>query len=378
MIVKSMSRKVGSFGQLIGYIDRDAGQEVHRIRHNVWGRDPAHIRAEFERNGALLSRRKNGVYLYHEIISITRAQGLSPEQQKDRLQSIAETYIAARCPDNMVFGGLHQDKDHSYHYHLMISSNRAGETGRLRLTKAQFREVQVGLERHVLETYPELEQKVAIEKRAEHSKSRGEAELERRTGEVPKKDQLRARVNAALENAQDRDSLMQALGRENFELYVRGKTLGVTDHETGQNHRLKTLGLELADRVEGLMMEGVQAPELDASEGEKEKAPDREAEAQRQNAAREAEDRGREGQGADYQDEAARATGQERDRDADPQRDPAEPDIEAKPEPDVEQKQDRDTLSPQQQAWREEMDRRRSDQRAHEAEQERDAGHERD
>jgi hypothetical protein len=252
-----MSRKVGSFGQLIGYIDRDAGQEAHRIRHNVWGRDPAHIRAEFERNGALLSRRKNGVYLYHEIISITRAQGLSPEQQKDRLQSIAETYIAARCPDNMVFGGLHQDKDHSYHYHLMISSNRAGETGRLRLTKAQFREVQVGLERHVLETYPELEQKVAIEKRAEHSKSRGEAELERRTGEVPKKDQLRARVNAALENAQDRDSLMQALGRENFELYVRGKTLGVTDHETGQNHRLKTLGLELADRVEGLMMEGV-------------------------------------------------------------------------------------------------------------------------
>jgi hypothetical protein len=378
MIVKSMSRKVGSFGQLIGYIDRDAGQEVHRIRHNVWGRDPAHIRAEFERNGALLSRRKNGVYLYHEIISITRAQGLSPEQQKDRLQSIAETYIAARCPDNMVFGGLHQDKDHSYHYHLMISSNRAGETGRLRLSKAQFREVQVGLERHVLETYPELEQKVAIEKRAEHSKSRGEAELERRTGEVPKKDQLRARVNAALENAQDRDSLMQALGRENFELYVRGKTLGVTDHETGQNHRLKTLGLELADRVEGLMMEGVQAPELGASEGEKEKTPDRESEAQRQNAAREAEDLGRENQDADYQDEAARATDQERDRDADPQRDPAEPDIEVEPEPDVEQKQDRETLSPQQQAWREEMDCRRSDQRAHEAEQERDAGHERD
>jgi len=303
VIVKSMSRKVASFGQLIGYIDRDAGQEAHRIRRNVWGRDPEHIRAEFARNGDLLSRRKNGVYLYHEIISITRAKGLTPEQQKDRLQSIAETYIAARCPDNMVFGGLHQDKDHSYHYHLMISSNRAGETGRLRLTKAQFREVQVGLERHVLETYPELEQKVAIEKRAEHSKSRGEAELERRTGEVPKKNQLRARLGAALESAQDRDSLMQALGRENFELYVRGKTLGVTDHETGQNHRLKTLGLELADRVEGLMMEGVQAPELGASEGEKEKEPDREAEAQRQNAAREAEDRGREDQGADYQDE---------------------------------------------------------------------------
>jgi hypothetical protein len=54
------------------------------------------------------------------------------------------------------------------------------------------------------------------------------------------------------------------------------------------------------------MMEGVQAPELDASEGEKEKAPDREGEreAERQSAAREAEDLGREEQGADYQDEA--------------------------------------------------------------------------
>jgi hypothetical protein len=326
MIVKSMSRKVASFGQLIGYIDRDAGQEAHRIRRNVWGRDPEHIRAEFERNGNLLSRRKNGVYLYHEIISITRAKGLTPEQQKDRLQSIAETYIAARCPDNMVFGGLHQDKDHSYHYHLMISANRAGEPGRLRLSKAQFREVQVGLERHVLETYPELEQKVAIEKRAEHSKSRGEAELERRTGEVPKKDQLRARLGAALESAQDRDSLMQALGRENFELYVRGKTLGVTDHETGQNHRLKTLGLELVDRVEGLMMEGVQAPEPEASAGEKEKAPDRETGAQQQSETRDDQ-------------EPARA-----EPESTPERDNAE-------------------RSSRQETWREEMDHRRSQDR---------------
>ena len=275
MIVKSMSRKVPSFGQLISYIDRDEGQEQWRIRHNVLGRDPARIRAEFERNGDLLQRRKNGVYLYHEIISITRAEGLSAEDQKRRLRDIAETYIAARCPDNMVFGGLHQDKDHSYHYHLMISANRAGDAKRLRLTKGQFREIQVQLERHVLREMPELEQKVAIDKRAEQRKTRKEAELERRTGQTPKKDQVRARVLDALESAHDRDSLMAAFGRNDLELYVRGRTLGVTDHETGKNHRLKTLDLELADRVEAMMMEqGVvqeqPAPER-AAEGEKEK-----------------------------------------------------------------------------------------------------------
>lgn len=281
MIVKSMSRKVPSFGQLIGYIDRDEGQEQWRIRHNVMGRDPERIRAEFERNGDLLQRRKNGVYLYHEIISITRAEGLSADEQKRRLRDIAETYIAARCPDNMVFGGLHQDKDHSFHYHLMISANRAGEAKRLRLSKGQFREIQVQLERHVLQTMPELEQKVAIDKRADHRKSRGEAELERRTGKTPKKDQVRARVLEALESAQDRDSLMEALGRNDLELYVRGKTLGVTDHETGKNHRLKTLDLELADRVEAMMLEQSVAREKSEPAGEKEKAPDREAEAQR-------------------------------------------------------------------------------------------------
>jgi hypothetical protein len=298
MIVKSMSRKVPSFGQLIGYIDRDEGQEAYRIRHNVWGRDPDRIRAEFERNGELLSKRKNGVYLYHEIISITRAKGLSPEAQKERLRDIAENYIAARCPDNLVFGGLHQDKEHSYHYHLMISANRASETGRLRLSKAQFRDVQVQLERHVLETYPELEQKVAIDKRSDRGRGKAEAELERRTGQRPKREDVLQRVKDAFGSSEDRQSLLEALGREGLELYVRGKNLGVIDLESGKKHRLNTLDLETADRV-ALRMEGGELVRADseeagreseqvdmkskqreksAFEGENKKAPERDAE----------------------------------------------------------------------------------------------------
>jgi hypothetical protein len=343
-----MSRKVPSFGQLIGYIDRDEGQEQWRIRHNVFARDPARIRDEFERNGDLLQRRKNGVYLYHEIISITRAEGLSAEEQKRRLRDIAESYIAARCPDNMVFGGLHQDKDHSFHYHLMISANRAGEAKRLRLSKGQFREIQVQLERHVLQTMPELEQKVAIDKRAEHRKTRGEAELERRTGKTPKKDQVRARVLEALESAQDRDSLMDALGRNDLELYVRGKTLGVTDHETGKNHRLKTLDLELADRVEAMMLEQSASRENTGPAGEKEKAPYREAEAQGQAAEPDAErEAGKDGP------ESGNARYVNNDSSADLKRDPT-----SQPNPEPEQAPPE--RSERQQAWREEIDQRRA------------------
>ena len=366
MIVKSMSRKVPSFGQLIGYIDRDEGQERWRIRHNVMARDPDRIRGEFEQNGALLSKRKNGVYLYHEIISITRARGLSEEEQKARLQEIAETYVASRCPDNLVYGGLHQDKEHSFHYHLMISANRVGDSRRLRLSKAQFREVQVQLERHVLQAMPELEQKVAIDKRAERRKSRSEAELERRTGEVPKKDQLRARVLEALEAAADRDALLQAFGRSELELYVRGKTLGVIDLETGAKHRLKTLDLELLDRVEAVMQTepasrgksafaGAKSPE-----GEKEKASDRRSETQREGEAQRAKQAPKqEKQKTDKQSYATR------DSDTDLNR---APDSQPLDEPE----QEAGERTERQQAWRDEISKQRDSNRDSGSERDRD------
>lgn len=271
MIVKSMSRKVPSFGQLIGYIDREEDAERYRIRHNLAARDPELVRHEFERNAALLQKRKNGVYLYHEILSISRAQGLSDEQQKERLYEIAQQYIAARCPDNLVYGGLHHDKEHSFHFHLMMSSNRAGETKRLRLDKAQFRDIQVKLEEHVLRQYPELEQKLAIGKRSDRRMSRAEAELERRTGERPKRQTVLERVNEALAASRDRDGFLAALGRSDLELYVRGKNLGVIDLESGKKHRINTLDPELAASFDERLLKQVEEREKSAPDGEKEK-----------------------------------------------------------------------------------------------------------
>ena len=155
-----------------------------------------------------------------------------------------------------------------------------------------------------------MEQKVAIEKRSERGRKKGEAELERRTGNRPKREEVLERVLAAYGASQDRQSLLDALGREGLELYVRGKTLGVVDLESGKNHRLKTLDLEMADQV-AIRMEGgelaaeerepeVQEPERDevkaapqeksVPEGENKKTDDREAE-ERTAAQREKRDR---------------------------------------------------------------------------------------
>jgi hypothetical protein len=159
----------------------------------------------------------------------------------------------------------------------MISANRAGEVRRLRLAKSQFRQIQIGLEVHVLEKYPELEQKIAIGKRSEKSISRQGAELERRSGARPQRQEVLERVRGAFEKAKDRASFMRQLDQAGLDLYVRGQTLGVVERETGKRHRFKTLDADLSGRVNDLMRDDGQVQEKTGPAGEKEKQPEREA-----------------------------------------------------------------------------------------------------
>lgn len=301
MIIKSMSRKEASFGQLMDYIDRDGGEERSRIRYNLISRDRERIRAEFEQNAEHMQARKNGVYMYHEIISITRARGIDLETQKERLHQIAQEYVAARAPRNLCYGGLHDDKDHSLHYHLMISANRAGEAKRHRLSKAQFRDLQIAVERHVLETYPELEQTLAIEKTAEARVTRKEAELKRRTGEVPERVKVGERVREAASKSRDRESLLRELEAGGLELYIRGQNIGIIDRESGKRHRVKTLDAELPALLHSRMTaepDVRHAPKQEPKperESEQAKAENREAPKSRPAGEKEKEPRGDKG-----------------------------------------------------------------------------------
>jgi len=243
MIIKSMSRKEASFGQLIDYIDRDEGEEKYRVRYNVFGREGEQITREFEENATLMRTRKNGVYLYHEIISLTRSSKIDLDEQKACLREIVEEYIALRAPNNLCYGNVHDDMDHSIHYHLMISANRAGQSQKQRLTKAQFRTIQTSLEAYVLERYPQLEQKVAMNKRAREKLTQNGSELKRRTGETPKRDRVRDVLENIFQDVLSDKELFERLHTEGFALYSRGKTFGVVEADSGRKFRLKTLGV---------------------------------------------------------------------------------------------------------------------------------------
>lgn len=244
MIIKSMSRKEPSFGQLLAYVSRDAADSRYELRHNILSTDIGTLTAEYEDNAKLLPKRKNGVVMYHEIISITRAKALAVDTQKEVLRDIALDYLKQRAPQNLGYGVLHDDKSEQLHFHLVISANGLGSTKRHRLERKAFRQIQVGLEQRVLALHPELEQSLAIGKRAKPKQlSQPGVELNRRTGATPPKDALKTRVAVIFADAQSQADFFQRMTDAHLEIYRRGSTIGIRDLDSGRNHRLATLGL---------------------------------------------------------------------------------------------------------------------------------------
>ncbi len=237
-----MTRKTGSFAQLIDYLDRTGVREEYHIFQNLYERQMGDVCREFENNATLLPKRKNGVTLYHEVLSIVKTDDLSLAEQKAALREIAQRYLKKRAPENIALGVMHDDAVDNLHYHFVISANGYKTRKRTRLSKAQFARVQKELEAHVLENYPQLKQKVAINKKAERKLSKKGAELKRRTGRMPKREQMIGRLNS-LFAASSRTEAVSLMSRESVEFYQRGKNIGVIDLETGKRHRLKTLGV---------------------------------------------------------------------------------------------------------------------------------------
>jgi hypothetical protein len=254
MIIKSMSRKHPSFAQLIDYIEGEAKlkSRAFSIHHNTYSRDTESLKREFEANARHLRQRKNGVYLYHEVVSVSRTQHLTEDEQKTILKAITQSYIEARCKRNLAYAVLHEDT-HNFHFHIVMSANEVGEERRTRLSKAQFADIQTHLEAWVLKEYPELEQKAVFHKnqttaeRAEreakrqHLSDKGE-QMKRRGAKTDLRDQVQERLTDIFETATAPRHFAELMQKAGFALYTRGNTHGITDRE-GNKYRLNRLGL---------------------------------------------------------------------------------------------------------------------------------------
>ena len=216
MIIKSMSRKHPTFAQLIDYIEGETKLQSreYSIYHNTYSRKTDQLKKEFEENARHLKQRKNGVYLYHEVVSITRSQHIAENEQKSILKCIVESYIQARGKNNLSYAVLHEDTE-NLHFHIVMSSNEAGSNTRKRLSKEQFADIQTQLEAWVLREYPALEQKAVFhknqtqEERAEREAKRDQKsqlsnkgeELKRRGGKASIRDDVQERLTDIFQTA---------------------------------------------------------------------------------------------------------------------------------------------------------------------------------
>lgn len=247
MIPKSLSRKTPSFNQLIAYMHSDKADERFEIFQHCFARGEAALAREFFANSKLLGKRKNGNYLYHEILSITIEEGVDRRHAKACLRELALRYVGERCPGNMVYGCLHDDHRDHIHYHLMISANERGESRRLRLSKGRFDEIKRELETHTLEQYPELKQRRIITAEREEKKlSRKAAEVKRKGGKLERQDFVRHGIHEAMVAARSMGEFRELLLGKQFEYYQRGKHHGVSvTHSDGrqEKYRFATLGI---------------------------------------------------------------------------------------------------------------------------------------
>jgi hypothetical protein len=185
MIIKSMSRKAPTFGQLATYIGRSSARDASvAFVRNLYsdGVDRSAVVDQFSENYCYLPARKGGNALYHEVIILEPQQHLPGSEVEAMLHQLAEEYCSRRAPHQLAWGQVHHDTEFP-HIHLMISANAVRSDRRVRMDRQYFAQVQRGLEQWRAENLPELHARVIYgdehEKRTPRQ-SQAEGEMVRR------------------------------------------------------------------------------------------------------------------------------------------------------------------------------------------------------
>lgn len=257
-----MSRKSRSFSQLFNYMREGSSRnsEYDFFTQNLYSRNGKNITADFLQNSRRLKNRKNGNYLFHEVISLTKSKQLTLAEEKERLFDIVCEYAKHRCTNNLVTGFLHDEKANNVHFHLMISSNEIGESKNQRLTKYDFNKIKIQTEKYVIDKYPELEQDIIINAKKEKQKAKQSTkgwEVVRKGGRLEKKEKIITTLKSVFADCRSKTEFFNRLSKQNIEMYNRGNTIGFINQTDDKKYRLKTLGLESEfEQVQSMLQTG--------------------------------------------------------------------------------------------------------------------------
>jgi len=241
MIIKSMSRSSSSFNQLLEYLDKEETLDRHSWNMYADKLSKKELEKEFMRNAEHIKEAKGKVYMYHEVLSIEK-NDLSLSRQKEILFDLANEYVKQRADNHLVYGAVHNDTK-NMHIHLVISSNKVYANNRTRLSKQEFAQIQSNIQNYKNIAYKELNHTKHYQNVKDFSKSKQEEqEIKHSRKKQTLKEEIRENLRSIFEKSLSKEQLHNAMKTRSYELYTRGKTIGVKVN--GKNYRLNTLGLE--------------------------------------------------------------------------------------------------------------------------------------
>lgn len=168
--------------------------------------------------------RKDQIYLYHEIISLSNKENKEFVTQ-ELLQDLAEQYIGFRGKEGMYIAAFHEDKDHS-HIHFAVSGVKYRTGQAHRLTHKDLQELKINFQEYHKGQYPFLNHSVP-----EHGKGKGyvtQKEYFSKTKRTSIKETVKEKVNTLFNEAKSQQHFLELLQSNDLHFYSRnGKPTGI-------------------------------------------------------------------------------------------------------------------------------------------------------
>lgn len=222
MIVKILTRNSPSYGSLIDYLLKEGkgkdGKPVV-ITHNFRGTTKEEWVQEFMENEAYRQHvRKDQIYLYHEIISLSSKENkdlITPEIMED----LARQYITLRGKEGMYIASFHEDKDHA-HIHFAVSGVKYRTGQAHRLSHDDLYNLKDKFQEYHNDRYPFLSfSSPEHGKGKQHTTNR---EYFSKTKRTNVKDEIRTKIQSIVAEAKSQQHFLNLLREAGLHHYERG------------------------------------------------------------------------------------------------------------------------------------------------------------
>lgn len=246
MILKTLTRRSASFGQLLNYVTKENalapdGKGV-LIPWNIQGQTVDEWVKEFQENEKLRQKHhSHNIKLIHTVIAL--ADGDAQHIDAKVLESMALKYISLRGMDARYVCLSHHDTEHPHLHFVESPLTLAGENRRMSIE--EFQELKKELQAYQIEQWPELTESVAEhgkKHRLELEASDKEYQIKLRNGTF-RREQISEFLKSSLEQTDSMENWFESIRSECYEPYYRGGKLYGVQHE-GRRYRFNKLGID--------------------------------------------------------------------------------------------------------------------------------------